>query len=166
MQQKRPSMAKSKTNTPPVPGVPTESEIGEAAMEHAWKVSGDLHVIANTIGFCLLRDEPPPAWVHKALLDLANASIDTKPYAKQARSLVRYVAVREAHDQEGLSWEDAKDRAVEMLRSQPAAANRDWMWKEYMKVRKALRDAGAVRNDDDPGYRWIDLPANDPLDKS
>ena len=140
----------------------------EAAIENASKMSSNLLILAHRLGLGLVHGEVSPAlaWVHKALLDLANASIDTKPYAKQARSLVRYVAVREAHDQEGLSWEDAKDRAVEMLRSQPAAANRDWMWKEYMKVRKALRDAGAVRNDDDPGYRWIDLPANDPLDKS
>ena len=39
----------------------------EAAIENAWKVSGDLHVIANRLGMCRLRNEPPPAWVHKAL---------------------------------------------------------------------------------------------------
>ena len=143
-----------------VPAVPTELDDDEAAMEHAWRVSGDLHIIANRLGLGLLRGEIPPAltWMHKALLDLANARMDTRLYAKEARSLVRYVAVREAHDSEGLSWEDAKDRAVEMLQGQPAAANRDWMWAEYCKVRKALRDVGAVRDDDDPGYRQIDVP--------
>jgi len=130
----------------------------EAAIENAWKVSGDLHVIANRLGMCLLRNEPPPAWVHKVLLDLANASVDTKPYHKAARSLVRYIAVREAHYREGVPWDKAPDRAAEMLRGKPAAAGRDWMEKEYKKVRKAFRDAGAVHDDDDPGYCWDDPP--------
>jgi hypothetical protein len=153
-------MAKTETSMPRVPAVPTVSETEEAAFENAWKVSGNLHVIADRLALGLLRGEVSPvlAWVHKVLLDLATASVDIKPYAKQARSLVRYVAVREAHDREGYSWDEAPDRAAELLRGQPAEAGRDWMWEEYCKVRKALRDAGAVRDDDDPGYRWIDLP--------
>jgi hypothetical protein len=146
-----------------VPGVPTESEIeAEAAMEHAWKTSGSLHVLANRLGLGLLHGEVSPAlaWVHKALLELAAVSVDIKPYAQAARQLVRYVAVREAHDREGLSWEDAKDHAVEVLRGQPAEAERDTMWTAYKEVRKALRDAGV--HDDDPGYRWVDLPDKTP----
>ena len=134
----------------------------EADIENAWKVSGDLHVIANLLGMCLLRNEPPPAWVHKVLLDLANASVDTKPYHKAARSLVRYIAVREAKYRDGVSWKEAKHRAAERLRGQPAAAEAETMWNEYKNVRKALRAAGAVRDDDDPGYRWVDLPDKTP----
>ena len=139
----------------------------EAAIENAWKVSGDLHVIANRLGMCRLRNEPPPAWVHKALLDLASMSVDIKPYAKEARSLVRYVAVREAHDRDGVSWKEAKHRAAERLRGQPAEATAETMWNEYKKVRKALRALGVPGpgvldvqqlDDDDPGYRWLDLP--------
>ena len=132
------------------------SDEDEAAAEHAWKVSGDLRVIATTIGLCRLRGEPPPAWAHKALLQLAEISVDIKPYARAARSLVRYVAVREAHDQEGFTWDHAPARAATMLRGHPAEAGPDWMEKEYKKVRKALRAAGV--SDDDPGYRWVDLP--------
>jgi hypothetical protein len=140
------------------PGDRRASDEDEAAAEHAWKVSGDLHVIAVRLGMCRLRNEPPPAWVHKALLALAAVSVDIKPYARAARSLVRYVAVREAVYRDGCSWDDAPDRAAEALRGQPAEAGRDWMWKEYCRVRKALRDAGAVRDDDDHGYRWVDPP--------
>ena len=144
------------------PALPTEAELGEAAMEHAWKVSGDLHVIANRLGLGLLRGEIPPAlaWVHKALLNLANASVNTRSHAKAARSLVRYVAVREAQYREGYTWDDAPARAAAMLHGHPAAASPSWMAKEYKKVRKALRDAGAVHDDNDDGYRW--LPSNDP----
>jgi hypothetical protein len=133
-----------------------ETERDEAAIENAWRVSGDLHIIADRLANCA----GVPAWVHKALLDLANASVDMKPYARQARSLVRYAAVREAHDHEGLSWEKAKARAVERLRGQPAEATAGTMWGDYKRVRKALRAAGVP--DDDPGYRWVDLPDKSP----
>ena len=152
-------MARAKKTKAGVPVVPTESETGEAAMEQAWLKSGDLHILADRIGLGLLRGEIPPAlaWVHKALLDLANSKVDIKPYSKAARRLVRYIAVREAHDREGLTWEEAPARAAEMLRGEPAAASPDWMWKEYKAMRKAMRDVGAVRDDDDPGYSWVDL---------
>jgi hypothetical protein len=130
--------------------------LDEAAIENAWRASRDLHVIANRLGMCRLCNEPPPAWLHKAVLDLADASVNVKLYAKQARSLVRYLAVREAHDSEGLSWDDAKVRAAEILRDQPARASPDRMWAEYKIWRRALRAAGV--RDDDPGYRWVDLP--------
>jgi hypothetical protein len=130
----------------------------EATIENAWRVSGDLRVIAMHMAFCRSRNEPPPAWVVKALFDLADTSLDIKPYAKAARRLVRYVAVREAHDRDGLSWPQAVKQAVEKLRGQPAKASADWMWKEYKAARKALRAAGSVRDDDDPGYRWVDQP--------
>jgi hypothetical protein len=158
-------MARAKKTEADVPSVPTESETDEAAIRNTWKVTGNLHVLADRLGLGLLHGEVSPAlaWVHEALLELANASVNTKPYAKTARSLVRYIAVREAHYREGVPWDKAPDRAAEMLRGKPAAAGRDWMEKEYKKVRKALRDAGAVHDDDDHGYRW--LPSNDPPDK-
>src|SRR5262249_30185207 len=85
----------------------------EAAFEKAWRESGDLPILADRLAWCRMLSEPPPAWLHKAVLDFADALVDVKPYAKQARSLVRYLAVREAHDSEGLSWDDAKVRAAE-----------------------------------------------------
>ena len=57
-----------------------------------------------------------------------------------------------------LPWDEAYAHAAEVLRGWPAGASADWMKKEYTRVRKALRDAGAVRDDDDHGYRWFDLP--------
>jgi hypothetical protein len=134
--------------------------IDEAEIESAWRKSGDLRVIADRLAACRLRNEPPPEWVHRAVLDLANSKVDTKPYAKQARSLVRYLAVREAHDRKGLSWDEAKEDAAETLRGQRADASPDRMWAEYKKVRKALRAAGV--HDDDPGYRWIDRRTKTP----
>lgn len=134
----------------------------EAAIENAWRETGNLRVIADRVGLGLLHNEISPslAWVHKALLDLADASVDIRPYAKEAHRLVRYVAVREAHDREGLSWEDAKKRASEKLRDAPAAAGPEMMWKDYKHVRAALRAAGI--GEDDPGYRWVDLPDKSP----
>jgi hypothetical protein len=130
----------------------------EAVTEAAWRETGNVRLIAMRVAE--LPDAP--AWVKKALFDLADASLDIKPYAKAARRLVRYVAVREAHDRHGLSWEKAKAWAAERLRGEPAEAEPDMMWADYKAVRKALRDAGCVRDDDDPGYRWVDLPGKSP----
>jgi hypothetical protein len=138
------------------PDTPDWRAMAEAAIEEAWRKSGDLHVIAVRLSMCRMRNEPPPEWLCKVVHDLAHASVDAKPYAKEARSLVRYVAVREAHDRDGVSWKEAKHRAAERLRGQPAEATAETMWAEYKKVRAALRDAGV--SDDDPGYRWVDLP--------
>ena len=138
------------------------SDEDEAAIEQAWLVSGSLDIIALRLFECTQRNEPPPSWTWKALRDLAAASRPEgdKRYAQSARRLVRYVAVREAHDHEGLSWSKAAERAAEMLRGWPAEAEAETMWKDYKEVRKALRAAGVP--DDDPGYRWIDLPDKKP----
>jgi hypothetical protein len=126
-----------------------------AAMEAAWRASGDLALLAIEVASCRMRNEPPPEWLHKALLELATASMAdryAKPIRKLGVSLVRYTAVREAHDCEGLTWEAAAKSAAAELRGQPAEASPDHMWAEYKKVRRLLRAAGTVRDDDDPGY--------------
>jgi hypothetical protein len=125
----------------------------EAAVENAWRMSGNLHVIADRLAFCRLRNEPPPEWLHKALLDLATASTKT-PHARLTRPLVRYVAVREAHDREGLTWENAYERAAEVLHGQPAGGSAETMRRDYKVVRNKLRAAGVP--DGDPGYRLVD----------
>jgi hypothetical protein len=102
-----------------------------------------------------MRNEPPPEWLHTALVELATASAPVR-YAKLMRKLgvsfVRYAAVREAHDTEGLSWKAAPESAAAYLRGQPAEASPGHLWAEYKKVRKLLRAAGTVRDNGDPGY--------------
>jgi hypothetical protein len=130
----------------------------EAAIEHAWKVSGDLHVITDRLAMCRMRNEPPPAWVHEAFLELADASVDIESYAPEARDLVRYIAVREAHDhgKGKVSWEQAKVLAAEKLRGCPAEAEPEYLWNVYKRIRKAMRAARPNLRDDDPGYRTFD----------
>jgi hypothetical protein len=145
------------------PGTRRTTDDEEAVIENAWRQSGDLHVIADRLALCRLRNEPPPEWLPKAMLDLADAArspAELRRYANEAHHLVRYVAVRDAHDLEGFQWDmdKAPARAAEKLRGTPAAAEPETMWKSYKRVRKALRTAGL--GDDDPGYRWIDRPAN------
>jgi hypothetical protein len=133
--------------------------LDEEAIEHTWKVSGNLHILADRLGLGLARGEVSPAlaWVHKALLERAEASrpkAETKRIGQDAVKRARYVAVREAHDREGLLWENAYARAAELLHGQPAGASAETMRRDYKEMRKSLREAG-VRNDD-PGYRWVD----------
>jgi hypothetical protein len=136
-------------------------EDDEAAIERTWNVSGNLHILADRLGLGLQRGEVSPAlaWVHKALLMLADGSVDKKPYAQEARDLVRYVAVREAHEQgvrEGkkVSWEEARMRAAETLRGHPAEAQPEYLWKVYKRWRKALRVVRPDLHKDDPGYSF------------
>jgi hypothetical protein len=139
----------------------SESERYDRVMREAWLKSGDLHVIADRLRQCHLCNEPPPEWVCQALSVLADASpaeAEMQNYARAAVRMVRYVAVREAHDREGLSWEKAYKLAEERLRGYPAAAKDTTMWAEYKAVRKILRERGQEigreLEDDDPGYSW------------
>ncbi len=140
----------------------------EAAIEEAWKASGDLFLVAMRLAACREHNEPPPEWAIKALFDRADAEVDLKPYAREAIERTRYVAVYEAHYRDGLVWDpDAYERAAELLRGQPAGRTRRGtratraraMRASYEQLRKTLREAGIA--DDDPGYRWIDLPDHD-----
>ena len=157
------TVAKRKTGDRPT----ADDAADDAAMEKAWRESGDLYLLAIEVGHCRCFNKPPPAWLHRALLELAWPAMRKTPYGEAmfrlAVSLARYTAVRDAHDCQGLSWEAAKDRAVEVLRDTPAAAGRDWMYTEYKNVRKLMRDAGTVRDAKDPGYRWIDASTNKPV---
>jgi hypothetical protein len=133
-----------------------EAEEEEAAIEKLWRESGNLHILADRVGMSIQRGKPPPKWVHRVLLNLADTSrpaAEVKRLQRNAVRFARYVAVREAHDREGLSWEDAREYAAKKLRGHPAEASADYMWKEYKAMRAALRKAGV--GDDDPGYRSV-----------
>jgi len=157
--------------------VPTKPEI-EAILENAsdW-VSGNLRGIADRLAMCRLRNEPPPEWACNAVRDLADLAdvVTNKKILQIGRQLTRYVAVREAHDRDGLTWDEAPRRAAAMLRGTPAEGEPSTMLAAYKEVRKAMRDARVARkamrdarayrpaleralDDDNPaGYRWIDL---------
>jgi hypothetical protein len=139
---------------------PTPDE-GEAILEQEWKRSGDLSCPVFRLGLGLVHGEISPklAWAVNALIGVANASVDIKPYRRLALKQVRYIAVCEAHYRDGCAWgvEGAGARAAEMLRGWPAEGTAAYMWAEYKAYRKILREAGVVRDgDDNPGYRWID----------
>ena len=130
----------------------------EAAIENAWRETGCLHLIADRLALCRLRNEPPPAWLHQAVLGLADNSHPSAEVKRTRRNAVlwaRYVAVWEGHHCEGLTWEEAKVWAAERLRG-PAKASAETVWRSYKEVRRVLRAAGRIRDDDDdPGYRLV-----------
>src|SRR4029079_18373457 len=85
-----------------------------------------------------------PPWLDDAIWALA-VKRRTKLHAKRAREaairFMRYEAVRDAHQLDGLSWEKAVERAVEVLANHPeAAAKHDLVWKQYKRVKKDLSE--------------------------
>jgi hypothetical protein len=131
----------------------------EEALERAWRTSGDFFILALQVAESRSRNEPPPEWLHKALLehaDHARPTAEIKLYQREAIRWTRYIAVREGHDREGLTWENAAEWAAEQLRDTPSAASPKTMAEEYKRVRKALRAAHPDLRNDDPGYRWAE----------
>jgi hypothetical protein len=108
-----------------------------------WLATGDPWAVAEAMTLTTLHRQAPPAWLDDAVWALA-VKRRTKLHAKRARQahvrFMRYLAVRDAHHLDGLSWEDARVRAAEIYANNPdAAAEPDQMWKAYKRVKKDLR---------------------------
>ena len=53
---------------------------------------------------------------------------------------MRYKAVCDAHELEGLSWEKAKEHAVKVLVNTEAVGSSETMWDAYKQVKKDLKE--------------------------
>jgi len=124
------------------PGVQASYDQKMKQCERGRQATRDPLAFAEALTRACLHRQPPPEWVHEAGWVLATKRRG-KEHAKRAREaavrLQRYLAVRDAHKRDGLSWERAKDRAAEVLASTSAAAEPDTMWKVYKQVNKDLK---------------------------
>src|SRR5262249_635115 len=125
------------------PGVQASYDQKMKQCERGWQATRDPLAVAEAVTWACLHRQPPPAWVHEA-----NWVVATKrrgqAHAKRAHEaavrLMRYQAVRDAHYKDGLFWNDAYERATEVLALHPwAAAKSGTMKAAYIQVKKDLK---------------------------
>ena len=111
--------------------------------EAGWLATGDPSAVAEAQTLTRVHRQVIPAWLDDAVSSLANKR-RTKKHAKrelEARiRFMRYKAVRDAHERDGLSWEKAKEHAVKVLVNTEAVGSSETMWDAYKQVKKDLKE--------------------------
>jgi hypothetical protein len=121
-------------------GVRAKYQARMAACESAWREGGDPLVAAEATSWTHTHRQPIPAWLEQAIVDLAMArrsGAQAKRHAESGLHLVRYMTVRDL--KVGMTWDEAHNKAAEMLAKTPAAGSADTMKSSYAKVRRDLK---------------------------
>jgi hypothetical protein len=109
--------------------------------EAGWRETKDPWAVAEATTLTFLHRQVTPLWLDEAVWHLA-VNRRTKAHAKRANEahirFMRYEAVKYAHA-DGLTWEKAVARAVEVLAETLAAAEPDSIWKSYKRVKADLK---------------------------
>jgi hypothetical protein len=81
--------------------------------EAGWRETGDPLFVAEAVTLTGTHRQPIRLWLDAAVYAVATGR-RTKEHAKAAQDaadhLMRYMAVRDAHDLDGLTWEQARAR--------------------------------------------------------
>jgi hypothetical protein len=106
--------------------------------EAGWAATQDPLFAAEAITLTKNFRQVVPAWLDDGVYAVALKR-RTPQQVKRARDaadrLARYLAVRDAHKIDGMTWERAKEHAANMLGVEP-----DTCWESYKKVRRDLKD--------------------------
>jgi hypothetical protein len=129
------------------PGVQASYDRKMRNCEAGWQANGDPWSLAEATTLTTLYRQPIPQWVDDGVWTLACMR-RTKAHAKRAREASirfrRYLAVRDAHFRDNLSWEQACVHAAAVWADNPdVAAPADRMWKSYKQVKDDLDEGRA-----------------------
>jgi hypothetical protein len=118
-----------------------------AACEAGWRATGDPAFVGEALTYLWSYRQPPPSWLHEAGWKLVTGR-RTKGDATRAFNTtvrwMRYEAVRDAKRTD-LTWQDAYERAAEVLAETRAAAKAATMEAAYKEVAKDLREGRGTR---------------------
>jgi hypothetical protein len=104
-----------------------------AALQRRWEASGDLGALLGALIFCQLQ---LPEWLFNGLMQkLEHRSADE----------IRFLAVRYAHDVEGMTMDEAYDWASNAITDPAAKGGRDSMMKSYQKIRPQVAKIDRIR---------------------
>ena len=114
-----------------------------AVCEAGWRTTGDPWAVSTAHSLAVLHRQISPPWLEAAIYSLAyNKRRTAKALGKRAREAMirfwRFSAVRDAHDVDGLTWEQACVKASEVLTGTFASAQADTMWRAYKAVKRDL----------------------------
>lgn len=133
-------------------GVRMKYQAGMTACEMAWR-EGESLAIAEAATLTHLYRQPMPAWLEQAIVELAMAQRNkdqAKRHAANEIHLMRYMTVRDlkvgtpSHNKQyvpptvRVSWDDAYEKAAEILSGSRAAGSAATMKADYAKVRRDL----------------------------
>jgi hypothetical protein len=96
-----------------------------AALRRRWEAAGDLHAL---IGALIFFQPRLPEWLFKGLMRILNEKFKN-PH------VMRFLAVRHAHDVLGMSIDESYDWASKHIMDPAAKGGRDTMMKSYQRIR-------------------------------
>jgi hypothetical protein len=97
-----------------------------AAMRQRWEATGDLHAL---IGALIFFQSRLPEWLFKGLMRILKEQFKNP-------DVMRFLAVRHAHDVLRLSMDESYGWASEHITDPPAKGRRDTMMKSYQRIRR------------------------------
>jgi hypothetical protein len=113
-----------------------------AQFQRGWNASRDPAFVTEAHKWAHLHRQPSPQWLDEAVWILA-ANRRTAEHAKRADEraahFMRYQAVRDVKGP-GVSWEQATERAAEILAGTGAEGEPKTMWESYKLVKRDLRE--------------------------
>jgi hypothetical protein len=119
------------------------------ACEDAWR-EGEPLALAEAMTWVTLHRQPNPMWLEQAVIELAvgkRTKKQAKRYAEAQKKLTRYQTVRDLrvgipglYGPAGkMSWEEAREKAAELLAESPAAGSDSTMKDSYDEVKQHLK---------------------------
>lgn len=126
------------------PKLQARYEAQMARLKRGWDASHDPLFVVEAHTLARLYRQPSPQWLDEAIWVVATnrrTPEQTKRAAERAVHSMRYQAVRDAYKRGEVSWEQAKERAAEILAGVPDVAGEpETMWDSYKLVKRDLRE--------------------------
>jgi hypothetical protein len=105
------------------------------ALRRRWEASGDLQTLLGALIFC----QPQlPEWLFKGLMQKLEQQLRNPDE-------LRFLAVRYAHDVEGMTMDEAYDWASNAITDPTAKGGRDTMMKSYQKIRAQVAQIDRIQ---------------------
>jgi hypothetical protein len=115
-----------------------------ARLEAVWNAEHLNEAVVEAITYCARRGLPSPLWAVAALRYLVPATPNRgkgKPSRRQSmKHYTRWSAVEEAREELGVSWDEAYQRASDILKDTDAAGSPAVIKRSYLIVAKDFRN--------------------------
>lgn len=112
-----------------------------------WEATQDPAALDEAIKWTFHFRQPLEPWIEEAMSQVlmqVRSSKVAKRHRENFTHLQRYTCVRDLHAR-GLTWDEAKEAAVNVLAEQGHYIDTDTVWRSYKRVRKDMRERRTSR---------------------